>query len=50
MEMDLEGGCVCAAGDGADEVVWLARAEIIEPNLPTAPALLPLIDLALRKT
>ncbi len=37
-------------GDDADEVAWLTRAEIIEQNLPTAPALLPLIDLALRKT
>ena len=33
-------------GDDADEVAWLTRAEIIEQNLPTAPALLPLIDLA----
>jgi len=36
-------------GDDADEVAWLTRAEIVEQNLPTAPALLPLIDLALRK-
>ena len=36
-------------GDDADEVAWLSRAEIIQRNLPTAPALLPLIDLALRK-
>ncbi|HEX4615592.1 MAG TPA: NUDIX domain-containing protein, partial [Stellaceae bacterium] len=36
-------------GDDADEVAWLTRAEIIEHNLPTAPALLPLIDLAVRK-
>jgi 8-oxo-dGTP diphosphatase len=36
-------------GDDADEVAWLTRTEIIERNLPTAPALLPLIDLALRK-
>jgi len=36
-------------GDDADEVAWLTRAEIIEHNLPTAPALLPLIDLALRR-
>jgi 8-oxo-dGTP diphosphatase len=35
------------AGDDADEVAWLTRAEIIEQNLPTAPALLPLIDLAI---
>jgi ADP-ribose pyrophosphatase YjhB (NUDIX family) len=38
-----------APGDDADEVAWLSRAEIIDRNLPTAPALLPLIDLALRK-
>jgi len=37
------------AGDDADEVAWLTRAEIVAQNLPTAPALLPLIDLALRK-
>jgi 8-oxo-dGTP diphosphatase len=37
------------AGDDADEVAWLSRAEIVEQNLPTAPALLPLIDLAQRK-
>ena len=37
------------AGDDADEVAWLTRAEIVEQNLPIAPALLPLIDLALRK-
>jgi len=36
-------------GDDADEVCWLTRAEIIEQGLPTAPALLPLIDLALRR-
>ena len=36
-------------GDDADEVAWLSRAEIIDQNLLTAPALLPLIDLALRK-
>jgi 8-oxo-dGTP diphosphatase len=35
------------AGDDADEVAWLSRAEIAEQNLPTAPALLPLIALAL---
>jgi ADP-ribose pyrophosphatase YjhB (NUDIX family) len=34
-------------GDDADEVAWLSRAEILDRNLPTAPALLPLIDLAL---
>jgi ADP-ribose pyrophosphatase YjhB (NUDIX family) len=38
-----------APGDDADEVAWLSRADIIDRNLPTAPALLPLIDLALRK-
>ena len=37
------------AGDDADKVAWLTRAEIVAQNLPTAPALLPLIDLALRK-
>lgn len=36
-----------APGDDADEVAWLPRAEIVEQKLPTAPALLPLIDLAL---
>jgi 8-oxo-dGTP diphosphatase len=36
-------------GDDADEVAWLTRAEIIERGLPTAPALLPLLDLALRR-
>lgn len=36
-------------GDDADEVAWLTRAEIVERNLPTAPALLPLIDLALQR-
>jgi 8-oxo-dGTP diphosphatase len=38
-----------AAGDDADEVAWLTRAEIVERGLPTAPALLPLIDLALAR-
>ena len=37
------------AGDDADEVAWLTRAEIVERGLPTAPALLPLLDLALRR-
>jgi 8-oxo-dGTP diphosphatase len=37
------------AGDDADEVAWLTRAEIIEQNLPSAPALLPLIDLAIAR-
>jgi 8-oxo-dGTP diphosphatase len=36
-------------GDDADEVAWLTRAEIVEQNLLTAPALLPLIDLALQR-
>ena len=36
-------------GDDADDVAWLTRAEIIEQHLPTAPALLPLLDLALRR-
>src|SRR5262245_35464325 len=36
-------------GDDADEVAWLTRAEILDQNLPTAPALLPLIDLALAR-
>ena len=36
-------------GDDADEVAWLTRAEIVERGLPTAPALLPLIDLALAR-
>ena len=34
------------AGDDADEVAWLTRTEIVEQGLPTAPALLPLLDLA----
>ena len=34
------------ASDDADEVAWLTRAEIVDRNLPTAPALLPLLDLA----
>jgi 8-oxo-dGTP diphosphatase len=37
------------AGDDADEVAWLSRAEIVAGGLPTAPALLPLIDLALNQ-
>ncbi len=36
-------------GDDADEVAWLSCAEISERGLPTAPALLPLIDLALAR-
>lgn len=35
------------AGDDADEVAWLGRADIVGRGLPTAPALLSLIDLAL---
>lgn len=38
-----------APGDDADEVAWLSHAEIVEGGLPTAPALLPLIDLALAR-
>jgi len=34
------------ADDDADELAWLTRSEIVEPGLPTAPAPLPLIDLA----
>jgi ADP-ribose pyrophosphatase YjhB (NUDIX family) len=36
------------AADDADEVAWLSRADIVEGGLPTAPALLPLIELALK--
>ncbi|HZU91827.1 MAG TPA: NUDIX hydrolase [Stellaceae bacterium] len=36
------------AGDDADEVAWLSRAEIVAHNLPVAPALLSLINLALK--
>ena len=36
-------------GDDAGEVAWLTRSEIVDQNLPTAPALLPLIDLALAR-
>ena len=35
------------AADDAEEVAWLSRAEITHAGLPTAPALLPLIELAL---
>lgn len=35
--------------DDADEVAWLTRAEIVGQDLPTAPALLRLIDLALAR-
>ena len=34
------------AGDDAEEVAWFSHAEIVAQGLPTAPALLPLIDLA----
>ena len=36
-------------GDDADEVAWLTRGEIVEQGLPIAPALLPLLDLALQR-
>jgi ADP-ribose pyrophosphatase YjhB (NUDIX family) len=36
------------AGDDADEVAWLSRADILDPDLPAAPAFLSLFDLALR--
>jgi 8-oxo-dGTP diphosphatase len=36
------------AGDDADEVAWLSRADIVEGGLATAPALLPLLELALK--
>ncbi len=35
------------AGDDADDVAWLSRADILDRDLPVAPALLPLFDLAL---
>jgi ADP-ribose pyrophosphatase YjhB (NUDIX family) len=35
------------AGDDAAEVAWLSRADIVAGGLLTAPALLPLIELAL---
>jgi 8-oxo-dGTP diphosphatase len=35
-------------GDDAEQVAWLSRTDIVEGGLPTAPALLPLIDLALK--
>ena len=37
-------------GDDAEEVAWLTRAEIVERQLPTAPALLPLLDLAVTRS
>jgi 8-oxo-dGTP diphosphatase len=44
--------CIWRSGDGiaaddADEVAWLSRADIVDKELPVAPALLPLLDLAL---
>ena len=39
-----------APGDDADEVAWLTRSEIVAQALPTAPALLPLIDLAIARS
>ena len=36
------------ADDDADEVAWLSRADIVEGGLLTAPALLPMIELALK--
>ena len=35
------------AGDDADEVAWLSRADLAGHNQPITPALIPLIDLAL---
>jgi 8-oxo-dGTP diphosphatase len=37
-------------GDDADEVAWLTRAEILEQGLPTAPALLSLLDMAVARS
>ena len=37
-----------AAADDADEAAWLSPADIAAHNLPVAPALLPLIGLALK--
>jgi len=37
-------------GDDAEEVAWMTRAEIVERQLPTAPALLPLLDLAVTRS
>ena len=36
------------AADDAEEVAWLSRADIVARDLPVAPALLSLIDLALK--
>jgi 8-oxo-dGTP diphosphatase len=38
-----------APGDDADEVAWLSRADIVGCDLPRAPALISLLDLALRR-
>jgi 8-oxo-dGTP diphosphatase len=38
------------AGDDAEEVAWLTRSEIVARDLPVAPALVQLIDLAREKT
>jgi 8-oxo-dGTP diphosphatase len=35
------------AGDDADEVAWLSRVDVLEHDLPVAPALLAILDLAL---
>jgi ADP-ribose pyrophosphatase YjhB (NUDIX family) len=35
------------AGDDADAVAWLSRADLLDQDLPAAPALLQLFDLAL---
>ena len=37
------------AGDDADGVAWLSCAEILARDLPVAPALVPLIELALAR-
>jgi ADP-ribose pyrophosphatase YjhB (NUDIX family) len=37
-----------AAADDADDAAWLSPADIAAQNLPVAPALLPLIELALK--
>jgi ADP-ribose pyrophosphatase YjhB (NUDIX family) len=39
-----------APGDDADQVAWLTRKEIVDQALPIAPALLPLIDLAIARS
>jgi 8-oxo-dGTP diphosphatase len=48
----VEGAWVSGEGladDDADEVAWLGHAEIVERDLPRAPALLSLLDLALSR-